>query len=62
MPELPLLDVRDLSGVVHTLSKSELSTLERLPNATLMPSYGSKLSAPDLVDLVAYLSTLRGER
>jgi cytochrome c oxidase cbb3-type subunit III len=56
------VDVRDLSGVVHTLSKSELSTLERLPNATLMPSYGSKLSAPDLVDLVAYLSTLRGAR
>lgn len=54
------IHLRDAAGVVTTLQKSELSTLERLPEASLMPSYESRLSPADLDDLIAYLSTLRG--
>ena len=54
------LQVRDAGGNVHVLQKSELSKVERQTDASLMPSYASRLSGPELDDLVAYLSTLRG--
>jgi putative heme-binding domain-containing protein len=53
--------VRDARGTVHTLQKSDLSTLDRELEATLMPSY-ARLSAADLDDLVAYLASLRGAK
>ncbi|HEV3141021.1 MAG TPA: c-type cytochrome [Vicinamibacterales bacterium] len=53
--------VRDARGV-HTLQKSELTSLERQPDASLMPSYANRLAAADLDDLVAYLSTLRSTK
>jgi len=53
--------VRDARGV-HTLQKSELTSLDRQLDASLMPSYASRLSDADLDDLVAYLTTLRGEK
>ena len=54
--------IRDASGAVHTLSKSELKTLDREIDASLMPSYASRLKDAELDDLVAYLSTLRGAK
>src|SRR5262249_3227856 len=54
--------VRDATGVVHSLEKSKLSKVERQLDATLMPSYGARLSEPQLDDLVAYLAGLRGEQ
>jgi len=54
--------VRDAQGILHTLQKSDLSALDRELDATLMPSYASRLSAGDLDDLVAYLASLRGTR
>jgi putative heme-binding domain-containing protein len=54
------IHVRDAGGAVHVLQKSELSSLDRELEGTLMPSYESKLSQAELDDLVAYLSTLRG--
>lgn len=54
------IHIRDASGAVHALQKSELKTLERELDASLMPSYGARLKDAELDDLVAYLSTLRG--
>jgi len=54
------IHIRDASGTVHTLQKSDLSRLDRELEATMMPSYESRLSAPEVDDLVAYLTTLRG--
>ena len=56
------IHIRDASGTVHTLQKSELTRVDRELDATLMPSYESQLSAAQLDDLIAYLSTLRGAK
>ena len=53
--------VRDARGTVHTLAKSELVSLDRELEATLMPSYASRITG-DLDDLVAYLASLRGPK
>jgi putative heme-binding domain-containing protein len=54
------IHVRDAGGNVHALEKSRLAKVERQLDASLMPSYESRLAASDLDDLVAYLTTLRG--
>jgi cytochrome c oxidase cbb3-type subunit III len=54
--------IRDASGTVHALQKSELTSLDRELDASLMPSYASRLKASELDDLVAYLTTLRGAK
>ena len=54
--------IRDASGTVHTLSKLDLESLDREIDASLMPSYASRLKDADLDDLVAYLTTLRGAK
>jgi cytochrome c oxidase cbb3-type subunit 3 len=54
------IHVRDAAGNIHALEKSKLQNVERELTASLMPSYTSRLSATQLDDLVAYLSSLRG--
>lgn len=54
------IHVRDAGGSVHVLEKSKLAKVERQLDASLMPSYESRLSPAELDDLVAYLTTLRG--
>jgi cytochrome c oxidase cbb3-type subunit III len=54
--------IRDASGTVHALQKSELKSLDREIDASLMPSYASRLKDTELDDLVAYLTTLRGAK
>jgi cytochrome c oxidase cbb3-type subunit 3 len=56
------ITIRDAGGNVHTLQKSDLTRLDRELEATLMPSYESRLSGPQLDDLVAYLGSLRGAK
>jgi cytochrome c oxidase cbb3-type subunit III len=53
------LVLRDVSGHFYSFDKSNLKTIEDEPGKTVMPSYSS-LSATDLDDLVAYLSSLKG--
>lgn len=53
--------VRDAGGRLHALRVSELAEFRREAGASLMPAYGT-LAAADLDDLVAYLSSLRGQR
>jgi len=54
------IHIRDAGGTLHVLQKSELSSLDRELEGTLMPSYESRLSASQLDDLVAFLAGLRG--
>jgi cytochrome c oxidase cbb3-type subunit 3 len=54
--------IRDAGGTVHSLQKSELKSLDREIQASLMPSYATRLKDAELDDLVAYLSTLRGAK
>jgi cytochrome c oxidase cbb3-type subunit 3 len=54
--------IRDAGGTVHALQKSDLSSLERQLDASLMPSYATRITGADLDDLVAYLSTLRSAK
>lgn len=56
------IHIRDAGGNVHALQKSELARVDREIEATLMPSYESRLSAAQLDDLVAYVATLRGAK
>jgi putative heme-binding domain-containing protein len=56
------IHIRDAGGNVHALQKSELARVDRELEGTLMPSYESRLSTPQLDDLVAYLATLRGAK
>jgi cytochrome c oxidase cbb3-type subunit III len=51
--------LRDVSGHFTSYEKSQLKTIEPLPGKTVMPSY-TNLSAADLDNLVAYLSSLKG--
>ena len=53
--------VRDTSGRLHAFRIADLTELTREAGASLMPAYAS-LPATDLTDLVAYLSSLRGQR
>ncbi|HJZ71943.1 MAG TPA: c-type cytochrome [Vicinamibacterales bacterium] len=54
--------IRDSSGAVHAFQKSDLKSLDREIDASLMPSYASRLKDAELDDLVAYLTTLRGAK
>jgi putative heme-binding domain-containing protein len=56
------IHIRDASGTVHALQKADLARIDRELEATLMPSYESRLGAAELDDLVAYLATLRGAK
>lgn len=53
------LTLRDVGGHFSTYDKSKLKTIELEPGKSVMPSY-SNLSATDLDNLVAYLSSLKG--
>jgi cytochrome c oxidase cbb3-type subunit 3 len=53
--------VRDARGL-HTLQKSDLTSLDRQLDASLMPSYATRITGTDLDDLIAYLSTLRSTK
>lgn len=56
------IQLRDLNGVVHSLKKHELASLEKQFGESTMPGYRDLLADGELDDLVAYLVSLRGER
>jgi putative heme-binding domain-containing protein len=56
------IQIRDLSGHIHSFFKSELIELHKDPGKSPMPSYRGVFSKKELDDLVAFLASLRGER
>jgi len=55
------IQIKDAAGRFHSFRKAELTELRRRTRETPMPSFEQSLSAADLDDLVAYLSSLRGQ-
>jgi cytochrome c oxidase cbb3-type subunit III len=51
--------LRDVGGHFYSFDKTQLKKIEYEPGKTVMPSYGN-LSATDMDNLVAYLSSLKG--
>ena len=54
------IQVRDAAGMFHSLRKSDLALLDKQAGQSVMPSFASRLTPPELTDLVAYLVSLRG--
>jgi cytochrome c oxidase cbb3-type subunit 3 len=54
------IQVRDSAGALHSLRKSDLDVLDKQTGTSVMPSFATQLTAPELTDLVAYLVSLRG--
>jgi putative heme-binding domain-containing protein len=56
------IQLKDASGHIYSLRKSELKELRKLRGQTPMPSYEKLLSSSDLEDLVAFLASQRGQQ
>lgn len=56
------IQVRDLSGRIHSFLKSELAELRKDWGKSFMPSYRDVFSKEELDDVVAFLSSLRGSK
>jgi putative heme-binding domain-containing protein len=56
------IQVRDLSGGIHSFQKDALKELRRDTGKSPMPSFRGVLSASEVDDLVAYLVSLRGNQ
>jgi putative heme-binding domain-containing protein len=54
------IQVRDAAGRFYSLRKTDVEQLDKSAGKSLMPSFASRLTAPELSDLVAYLASLRG--
>lgn len=54
------LQVREVSGTLHSFRKADLRSISKEPGASLMPSYRARLSPAELDDLVAFLASLGG--
>ena len=55
------VQVRDQAGKFYSLRKDDLELLEKQQGKSLMPSFATRLTAPELDDLVAYLASLRSD-
>jgi len=56
------VQIRDLSGAIHSFLKEDLKEFQREAGKSPMPSFRGTLSASELDDLVAYLVSLRGKQ
>jgi putative heme-binding domain-containing protein len=54
------IQVRDLSGNLHSYFKGELAEIHKDTKRTPMPSYGTIFSDSETNDVIAYLLSLRG--
>lgn len=55
------IQIRDVSGTIHSFRKDELVAFDKVFAHSLMPEYGAVLSTRDIDDVVSYLMTLRSE-
>ncbi|HTP63573.1 MAG TPA: c-type cytochrome [Burkholderiales bacterium] len=51
--------LKDAQGKLHGFRKPDLAKLEKLPGKSFMPSFKDALSAAQMDDVIAYLSTLK---
>jgi hypothetical protein len=56
------IQVLDPSGRFHSFRKSALSKIDKRPGESPMPSYKTLFSEDEMNDLIAYLSSLRGDQ
>ena len=56
------IQLRDADNTLHSIEKREVAEMKRELRASAMPSYAKTLSAGEIDDLVAFLSSLRGDR
>ena len=56
------IQVRDTAGKLYSFRKADVKQLDKELDKSLMPEYKSKVSGPDLDDLIAYLSSLEGAK
>lgn len=56
------IQILERSGRLHSFRKDELAELRERTDESAMPSYKAVFSEAELQDLVAYLSSLRGEQ
>jgi putative heme-binding domain-containing protein len=52
------IQVRDAAGKISSLRKRDVTRLDKQTGKSLMPSFANRLTASELTDLVAYLSSL----
>jgi putative heme-binding domain-containing protein len=55
------IQIRDTSDNIRSFIKADVVKDIRFDKPVLMPAYGTSLSAKEIEDVVAYLSSLRGE-
>jgi len=55
------VQVRDMTGTIHSFRKDELTHFEKVFAHSLMPGYSAAFSDDDMDDLVSYLMSLRNE-
>lgn len=55
------VQVRDMSGTVHSFRKDQLTQYEKVFAHSLMPEYSAALSDRDMNDLISYMMSLRSE-
>ncbi len=56
------IQILEPSGKIVSFRKADLAKLDKRPGESPMPSYKTVFSASELQDLIAYLSSLRGEQ
>jgi cytochrome c oxidase cbb3-type subunit III len=56
------VQVRDVSGTIHSFRKDELIDYEKVFAHSLMPEYSAALSDEDMNDLISYMMSLRSEQ
>ena len=55
------VQMRDLSGAIHSFDKNELIDLERAFGHSLMPGYDTVLTGREIDNLASYLMSLKGD-
>ena len=55
------VQVRDMSGTIHSFRKDQLTQYEKVFAHSLMPGYSAALSDRDMNDLISYMMSLRSE-
>ena len=55
------IQIRDLNGTIHSFDKREIEQLDKVFGHSLMPEYRVVLTESELVDVVSYLMSLKGE-